>query len=200
MTTVATGLRKNPLARFAEALEFLCGQGFRSRELVRAAEPALRRLLLEPDFLPAAALEPSEGSYARHSLHRDPEDRFAVAAMVWRPGQGTPIHDHDGTWGMLGMVQGGLEVVNYFADEAPLAPGEADLRHDPPHSPRAGLADCVCGCADIHQVTNLLDEIAVSIHVYARELGQCHVFIPNPEREGRFEVKVKPLAYSSAKD
>ena len=146
--------------------------GARGRDFIRAAEPALKRLLGEEPFLPPEALEPSDEGYARHLLYRDPEERFVVAAMVWKPGQGTPIHDHDGAWGMLGMVEGGLEVVNYFADRE-IAEGEIALRNDAPHNPSAGGQNPVCGCADIHTVRNQRDDVAVSIHVYPRDLEAC---------------------------
>jgi len=194
--TAVSAVATAPLARFVQALEFLCEQGFRGREFVRAAEPAMRRLLLEGDFLPEEAKRPSEGRYARHLLHRDAQDRFVVAAMVWKPGQGTPIHDHDGTWGMLGMLQGGLEVVNYYAEGAELAAGAVPLRSDPPHAPRARHPDCVCACADIHQVANKREETAVSIHVYPRDLEKCHVFNPLAGEGGRFEARTVSLSYS----
>jgi predicted metal-dependent enzyme (double-stranded beta helix superfamily) len=103
----------SPIARLARELESISDQGFRDRGFVQKARPAMQLLLSEENFLPKEAMKPSDWGYARHLLYRDPQGRFCIAAMVWQPGQGTPIHDHDGTWGMIGMVRGGLEVVNY---------------------------------------------------------------------------------------
>ena len=186
-----------PIARLARELETISGQGLLDRAFVRSAEPAMRRLLAEGNFLPEEAMQPSEKGYARHLLYRDPEGRFSIAAMVWQPGQGTPIHDHDGTWGMIGMVQGGLEVVNYFSDDRDVRPGDVSLRRDAPHTPRAGTAECVCGCADIHVVKNRSDEMAISLHVYARDLEKCLVFDPVSEKDGRFFAHEKTLAYTT---
>ena len=33
---------------------------------------------------------------------------FEVLALVWKDGQSTPLHDHDGTWGVEGVFQEGL--------------------------------------------------------------------------------------------
>ncbi len=33
----------------------------------------------------------------------DPLKRFEVLALVWKDGQSTPLHDHDGTWGVEGV-------------------------------------------------------------------------------------------------
>ncbi len=183
------------ISRLAGELDAISGQGLKDRSFVRAAEPALRRLLGERDFLPEEAKQPSDKGYARHLLYADPRNRFCIAAMVWDPGQGTPIHDHNGTWGMLGMVQGSLEVVNYFP-EGEDAPGEVSLRSESPHFPSAGAEDCVCGCADIHFVNNRSEERAISVHIYAYELKQCLVFEPIPGNEGRYEARGKTLSYS----
>jgi predicted metal-dependent enzyme (double-stranded beta helix superfamily) len=195
MTTAVRAPSTPAFARFVGALEFLYGQGLRGRDFIRAAEPALRRLLIEKDWLPEAARAPSESGYARHLLHRDPGDRFVVAAMVWRAGQGTPIHDHDGTWGMVGMIEGGLEVVNFSAEARPDG-GEVALRREAPHTPKAGEGECVCACADIHQVTNRLGETAVSVHVYPRDLERCSVFEPVEEAAGRYAAKTVKLDYT----
>ncbi len=185
-----------PVARLARELESISGQGLGDRKFIQSAEPALRRLLAGEDFLPAEATRPSAKSYARHLLHADPEDRFCLAAMVWAPGQGTPIHDHDGTWGMIGMIQGSLEVVDFFSAGAEIASGELALRSEPPHVPRADSSGCVCGCADIHSVNNPFGETAISLHVYARELERCHVFDPISEKDGRYMVSEKTLTYT----
>ncbi len=187
----------SPIARLARELETISGQGLLDRAFVRSAEPAMWRLLSEGNFLPEEAMQPSGKGYARHLLYRDPGGRFSIAAMVWQPGQGTPIHDHDGTWGMIGMVQGGLEVVNYFSDGEDIRPGDVSLRHDAPHSPQARTAECVCGCADIHVVNNRSNETAISLHIYARDLEKCLVFNPVPDTDGRFIAHEKTLAYSS---
>lgn len=192
-TIVSSG----PVVRLAREIEEFAGEGLNDRKFIQAAEPALRRLLAEKDFLPEDATRTSDKSYARHRLYADPENRFCIAAMVWAPGQGTPIHDHDGSWGMIGMVRGKLEVVNYYADEAQITSGEVDLRSEAPHVPSAGSEACICGCADIHTVNNRFDETAISVHIYARELEKCHVFEPLVGFKDRFMANEKELAYTS---
>lgn len=195
--TDSTTAVSSPIARLARDLEAIAGQGMSERAFVRAAEPAMQRLLSEKGFLPEEAMQPSESGYARHLLYSDPQGRFSIAVMVWRSGQGTPVHDHDGTWGMIGMIQGGLEIVNYFSDEEDLRLGEISLRSEAPHTPRAGTDQCVCGCADIHTVNNRLGETAISVHVYARGLEKCLVFDPVPGNDGRFTAREKTLSYTS---
>ena len=40
-----------------------------------------------------------------HLLYSEPGGTFSIVALVWRPGQVTPIHDHV-TWCVFGVVQG----------------------------------------------------------------------------------------------
>ena len=186
-----------PISRLAEEIESIAQKGFGDRSFVQACAPALRRLLFEKDFLPEGAKEPSGKGYARHLLYSDPEGRFCITAMVWTPGQGTPIHDHDGSWGMIGMVEGSLEVVNFHADGEKPGVGEVLLRKEEPHVPTAGADECVCGCADIHAVQNRFAETAISVHIYARDIEKCLVFEEIPGGENRYMVREKALAYSS---
>jgi 3-mercaptopropionate dioxygenase len=43
--------------------------------------------------------------YRCHLLHVEQDGSFSVVAMVWRPGQATPVHDHV-TWCVFGVLQG----------------------------------------------------------------------------------------------
>jgi len=64
-------------------------------------------------FLPECVYEPVEGHYARREIYKCPETGVSVVAMTWGPGQGTPIHDHCGLWGVEGVWQGEIEIVQY---------------------------------------------------------------------------------------
>jgi predicted metal-dependent enzyme (double-stranded beta helix superfamily) len=191
-----TGVSSGPIARLAQEIEEFADEGLNDRKFIQAAEPAIRRLLAEKNFLPEEATLTSDKSYARHLLHTDRENRFCIAAMVWTPGQGTPIHDHDGSWGMIGMVRGKLEVVNFYAEEAQITSGEVDLTSEAPNVPSAGSEACVCGCADIHAVNNRFDETAISIHIYARELQKCHIYEPIAGAKDRFMASEKNLVFT----
>jgi predicted metal-dependent enzyme (double-stranded beta helix superfamily) len=186
-----------PFQAFLRVLERVHDLGLRERDFVQVAEPAMKLLLQSGDFLPPGAMESCADHYARHLLYRDPKGRFVVAAMVWQPGQGTPIHDHDGSWGLLGLVQGSLRVVNYHSETDEVSPGVVPLTPDPPYLPCAGGKESVCGCADVHQVTNLGEELAVSVHVYARDIDQCLVFEPCAQGSGQFQARVMDLCYDA---
>jgi len=94
--------------------------------------------------------------YIRHLL--DEGEGYAVVALVWRPGQMSPVHSHY-TWCALGVHQGVL-TEHFFAPGAPPQPRAAVLR---------GQGATSHGTADpdlIHRIANCSAEVAVSIHVY----------------------------------
>jgi predicted metal-dependent enzyme (double-stranded beta helix superfamily) len=136
---------------------------------------AARRPLEERPGAVAAAIAPYLGDaylldgkdcpsnpdrYVRHLL--DEGEGYAVVALVWRPGQMSPVHSHH-TWCALGVHRGTL-TEHFFApgtDAGALPrPKAAHLRAegDTSHGP---------GCPDlIHRIANCCAETAVSIHVY----------------------------------
>ena len=187
---------RDPINDFSSALEFLYLEGFRGRDFVRASEHGLRRLLMEANFLPNFALQSDDSNYARHLLFRHPKDYFSIAAMVWKPEQGTPIHDHDGQWGILGMVSGELEVKNFLDKEDHPKNDFVYLSKKETYTPFANTPNNVCSCADIHMVLNRSINTSVSIHVYPKDIEECQVFEPISSEENIYRTKKINLSYS----
>src|SRR5262245_17750469 len=105
-----------------------------------------------------------KATYRSHVLHSEPDGTFSIVALVWRPGQTTPIHDHV-TWCVFGVIQG-LEYEELFRfDEATNCLIEAGQG--------ANSAGDVSGFAppgDIHRVRNVGDCVAISIHIYGTDV------------------------------
>lgn len=100
--------------------------------------------------------------YVRHLLEEG--EGYAVVALVWRPGQMSPVHSHH-TWCALGVHQGTL-TEHFFTDGSPPRPHAAHLRSAGATS--HGPADP----ALIHRIANCCAEVAVSIHVYGVPYSQ----------------------------
>jgi predicted metal-dependent enzyme (double-stranded beta helix superfamily) len=49
----------------------------------------------------------------RWLFEREPEGRYTGLIMVWPAGYATPIHDHDGLWGIEWVLQGALSVDDF---------------------------------------------------------------------------------------
>jgi predicted metal-dependent enzyme (double-stranded beta helix superfamily) len=124
----------------------------------------LRCHLPAPDFLTAAEREGLADDYVCHVLHVEPDGSFSVTAMVWRPGQVTPIHDHV-TWCVFGVLQG-IEYEELFA----LAADGTHLAHVGRNENRPGEVSGFAPPGDIHRVRNVGDRVAISLHVYGADI------------------------------
>jgi predicted metal-dependent enzyme (double-stranded beta helix superfamily) len=49
----------------------------------------------------------------RWLFEHERDGRYTGLIMVWPPGYSTPIHDHDGLWGVEWVLQGGLSVDDF---------------------------------------------------------------------------------------
>ena len=126
--------------------------------------------------LPECVFETAEGRYARRELYCSEEHGYCVVAMTWGPGQGTPIHDHDGMWCVEGVWSGALEVVQYER----LANEEGHWRFQPVGSIQAGpgSAGSLIPPHEYHTIRNPTDDVAVSLHIYSGQMTRCAVFKP----------------------
>ena len=124
----------------------------------------LRANLPGPDVLTASERAGDPGGYRCHLLHAEPDGSFSVTAMVWRPGQVTPIHDHV-TWCVFGVVQG-LEYEELFA----LSADGSFLTEAGRSQNNRGEVSGFAPPGDIHRVRNIGAEVAVSLHVYGADI------------------------------
>jgi len=63
-------------------------------------------------FLQPQHLRGSAAGYTRNLVQATPDGSLSLYAMVWLPGQWTPVHDH-GSWGVVGVAEGVLEERSY---------------------------------------------------------------------------------------
>jgi predicted metal-dependent enzyme (double-stranded beta helix superfamily) len=179
----------NPLADFVRELTGLVERGADEAAIFRDGRALLAGLIAQDGWLPAALLEPDPDNYRIHQLHVDPAGRFSVSAMVWGPGQGTPIHDHT-VWGMVGVLHGRERCEEF----APLLEPGGPLVHGEVHELAPGDIDLVSPTVgDIHRVSNALaDGVSVSIHVYGGDIGT--ILRSRYDEAGRATPFVSPYA------
>ena len=118
---------------------------------------ALPRYLADPDLLRGVVCASNPSRYTRHLLGEG--DGYCVLAIVWRPGQMSPVHAHK-AWCGLGVHRGWL--VESFFDAS------ADVAEPVGCRPR-GVGDVSHAAADrnaVHRIANVGVADALSIHVY----------------------------------
>ena len=124
----------------------------------------LRLHLPGPELLTAEQAYGDPLKYCCHLLHAEPDGAFSVVALVWRPGQATPIHDHV-TWCVSGVLAGVEDEERYA-----LSADGRSLREAGRSQNLAGQVSGFAPPGDIHRVRNSGAEVAISMHVYGADI------------------------------
>ncbi len=135
-----------------------------------AAIPSLEetyRLIESTDISPdeiAPYLGFKTGNYSRHRVMRN--EFVEMLVLCWKPGQRTPIHDHNGSHGAVFVHEGILweTTFDYDAEGGLSYKAHRELRH-------GGLTGSEV--PDIHQLGNpdVSGRDLITIHIYAPPLG-----------------------------
>jgi 3-mercaptopropionate dioxygenase len=132
-----------------------------------AVAERLRSLLAADDWLAPEHRVPGTDSYRQHLLHVSPCRGLSVVALVWRPGQRTPVHDHV-AWCVVGVLEG-VERETHFrlasVDGEPCLEPTRTVEAHPGH-----VEALVPGGDDIHVVEAAADGLTISMHVYGADI------------------------------
>jgi predicted metal-dependent enzyme (double-stranded beta helix superfamily) len=125
----------------------------------------------------------------RHVLHVSECRRLSVAALVWLPGQQTPIHEHT-SWSVAGVYRGIQRQTYYSLIELNWKPC---LLPAGTFEASAGHVEVVVPAAEnIHSVTAVGQGKTISIHVYGADVerlsSRCYDDVPQflPGADRRF--------------
>lgn len=130
------------------------------------------------DLLTADQQRDDPLSYARNAVHLGGPGDISLFALVWRPGQWTPIHDH-GTWGVVGVLQGMLEERAFLpTPESVGQEANIKLQEGGIVLLSAGSVSTFVPNPDHIHVTGVPDtrEPAISLHLYGRALNSFHIY------------------------
>lgn len=173
------------LRRLVDEIREAVAPGGDADETSRRVTRTLERHLAVPDLLPAEARVADPERYRQNIVHVEPDGSFSIVALVWLPGQQTPVHDHI-SWCVVGVYEGEEAEIRYrvegaAGDEVHLADGQMPDPEDGLRLVRTaevtnpnGSADGFAPPGDLHRVWNAGEGTAISIHVYGadiRELG-----------------------------
>jgi len=119
-----------------------------------------------PDILSPAQRAGHPAGYTSHLLHTEPGGSFSVLAVVWLPGQVTPVHDHV-AWCVFGVIQGSEreEPFTIADNERRLAPAGSNWNS-------VGEVGGFAPPGDIHRVRNPGSGVTISLHVYGADISR----------------------------
>lgn len=138
-------------ASWAETADLVAGQ--------------LRLHLPTPEILTAEQRYGDPAGYRCHLLHAEQDGSFSVVALVWRPGQATPIHDHV-TWCVFGVIQGAEYEERYVLRD------DGWLHQDGVTVNATGDVAGLAPPGDIHRVRNSGSQTAISLHIYGTDISR----------------------------
>jgi len=145
---------------------------------VEAIAPVMHRFMREAEgLLKPEHFRADPDHYARNAVYIAPEQDLSLFALVWTPGQWTPIHDH-GSWGVVGVLRGTLHERSYVRVDRETGDAQIDLRPggvflldpgtitsfvpNPDHIHRTGVPEHA--------------EPVVSLHLYGRNMDSFHIY------------------------
>jgi 3-mercaptopropionate dioxygenase len=133
-----------------------------AKRTLGAVEAALAPYLGLADLLTPEQREPDPTAYRQHLLHVAPDGAFSIVALVWLPGQATPVHDHI-SWCVVGVHEGEEHETQFRVAGGRLIPIATAVN-------AVRSVSGVLPPGDIHLVRNSGDCLAISLHVYGADL------------------------------
>jgi cysteine dioxygenase len=119
------------------------------------------------------------GTYARHRVMRN---EFAeLLVLCWKPGQRTPIHDHNGSYGAVRVCEGVMWETIFGQNN------ESQLYYRSGREWNAGEATAA-DVPDIHQIGNpeVSGQDLVTLHLYAPPLGVLNTYKVGSSEVGHY--------------
>lgn len=162
----------------AECRAAACGCPDPADCVTEIAPLMLRVLANARHFLKPAHYRTDPAHYARNAIFIAPEQDLSLYALVWLPGQWTPVHDH-GSWGVVGVVQGVLEERAYMAVDGEITRNDGIRlkRGGNVLLPPGAVTTFVPNPDHIHKTGVPSDrELAVSLHLYGRMMSSFHCY------------------------
>ena len=117
------------------------------------------------------------GHYARNAVYIAPEQDLSLFALVWNPGQWTPVHDH-GSWGVVGVLRGTLHERSYVRVDGKAGDAEVDLKPGGVFLLDPGTVTSFVPNPDHIHRTGVPEhaEPVVSLHLYGRNMDSFHIY------------------------
>lgn len=152
-----------------------------------------QRLVIDSCLL-APFIQFKETGYSRNVLYRD--DKFEAICLCWEPGQGTAIHNHGGSYGVVYVFEGELSVDVYRRLDDGSEPGVAELTNVVSMNTTTGTL-MLDRAGSIHRIYNRHEspKRAVSLHFYAGPLDTMEMFDLESGAVVTKPMQGEPMAY-----
>lgn len=168
---------KASASSFNTLLKTLCG--LREPPSLDVLQSWLSQLTVgEEDLRPHRGFK--NGTYARHRVFRN--EFVELLVLCWRPGQRTPIHDHNGSYGAVRVCEGVMWETMFDLDETRTLFYKQARDWRPGHVTGADVPD-------IHQLGNpeVSGQNLVTLHLYAPPLNVLNTYKVGSSEVGSYK-------------
>lgn len=174
---MAADMTRNCLQTFVDECRAAAGDQSTPADCVRAIVPLMQRLLPRVGSVLGTTHRRSDAThYARNAVLIEPT--LSLYALVWLPGQWTPVHDH-GSWGVVGIVEGVLFERAYLRPDALAGRDEGITMSEGGSvalSP-GSVSSFVPNPDHIHVTGVPVDAApALTLHLYGRNMESFHIY------------------------
>lgn len=108
-------------------------------------------------------------------LYQEETRLYSLRMYLWGPGEYTAPHDHN-SWGVIGTVTAGFEVINYRREDDGSREGYARLAAQPVIQLEAGQTVSTLPLNDgIHKTGNPGGETIITLSIYGRPLNRGYL-------------------------
>lgn len=188
-TTPRPVARTKALRRLTRSLDALVANNTYPHTIAARAAMVLRPALADESLLEARHREPAADRYRQHVVHVHPDGLYSVVALVWKPGQATPIHDHR-CWCVVGVWRGHERETTYELHDD--AEGPYLVARGSTETGPGDVSMLVPPDEDIHRVENSGETLAISIHVYGADISVLGSSINQQFADGLVRERVAP--------
>ncbi|MGW1835087.1 cysteine dioxygenase [Streptomyces sp. BBFR2] len=120
------------------------------------------------------------GNYTRLLLN-SPRDAYQVVLVFWGPGQGSPVHDHDDTTGVVSALTGETREIKYAL--TPRGEGRVGLTVASEFALVPGRVSPILPERDkqLHLMVNEQDHWSATVHVYLTAIHRYRQYTVAPD-------------------
>jgi predicted metal-dependent enzyme (double-stranded beta helix superfamily) len=170
---------ESPLQSFIDTCRACADRHPEPADAVSAIAPHMHALLeTAGSFLKPEHLRADPAHYARNAIYIAPDSSLSLFAIVWTPGQWTPIHDH-GSWGVVGVLRGILHERSFIRTDVDRGRDEdIDLHRGGVLLLTPGTVTSFVPNPDHIHITGVPEDAppVVSLHLYGRNMDSFHIY------------------------
>ena len=161
----------NGLMPFIDELRALNVQASDDKTNIKNVSAILKRWITDASWLEEKYCQvDTKAGFSSWLVHEEDDHTLAINLVAWQPGREIVPHDHK-TWGVVGSVVGIEKNYFWIRKDDGLKPGYAEIERKEAaiFRPAGELVSFLPD--DIHSVVNESEKVAVSLHVYGKNLN-----------------------------